>query len=328
MDAFSHLLLGFILSQALRLDGNLQLVLIVSSISLDIDGVSTSPEAAFRSHRGPLHSILAALLASTIVSLGYMIFMHLQTTALLVIPVSFAGFLSHVVLDMVTTGNMAALWPFSKRDFALNLTYYIDPTNLGALTIAALLAIYTRSDVSANRIVATATIAFLTASFGLRLYVKQAATKLIKRLDTDGASKIVALPTLRPDRWWIIRKTPFENEYSYEVYRIDPIYRRILSKDAVQSPYTSYSDPVEPPIDSPQKAVAHTRKDKRIGGSIEKFVLPKADVTTSSDRNTWQVFWYDAFTQGNKAKHRGIQANVRIDGTITIEARRSHGTRR
>jgi membrane-bound metal-dependent hydrolase YbcI (DUF457 family) len=322
MDALSHALLGFILGQALQLDRNLQLILIVSSISLDIDAVSIrSREAAFRSHRGPVHSILAALLASAVISLGYAIFMRLPTTALLsVTPICLTGALSHLILDLLTTGNMPALWPLSKRNLAFNLTHYIDPTILGALIVAALLTIYTRTDMSASWIVAAAAIAFLTISFGVRGYMKNMATKIVRGLGAGGASEIVSLPTLRPDRWWTVRKTPFESGCRYEIYRVDPFRNRILDKDTVESPYTHYSDPAEPPIDSPQKAVARSKKDKRISATVDKFVLPAVSITHSKE-DQWQVFWHDAFTYAVKREHRGILAHVRVDGTITIEAR-------
>jgi membrane-bound metal-dependent hydrolase YbcI (DUF457 family) len=329
MDALSHALLGFILGQALQLDGNLQLLLIVSSISLDIDAISIrSPEAAFRSHRGPVHSILAALLASALISAGYAIFMRLPTTALFsVILICLTGVFSHLIIDLPATGNMAALWPFSKRNFAFNLTYFLDPTLLAALLVAALILIYTKTDASAIQLVAGSALAFLALNFGARYYEKNAATKIVKGLDDGATSEIVSLPTIRPDRWWTIRKTPFESGRRYEIYRVDPFRNRILDKDSVESPYIDYKGPAEPPIDSPQKAVACSKKDKRISASVDKFVLPAVSVTSSKEDDTWQVFWHDAFTYAVKREHRGILAHVRVDGTITTEARWSLTTR-
>jgi len=328
MDALSHVLISFILGQALQLDGNLQLLLIVSSISLDVDAISIrSPEAAFRFHRGPVHSILAALVASALISAGYAVFMHLPTTALLsVVLICHIGVFSHLILDLPATGNMAALWPLSKRNLAFNLTYYIDPTTLGALATAALLMIYARTDISTSRIVAGAAIAFLILSFGARCYMKNAATKIIRALDANVSSEILSLPTHRPDRWWAFRRTRFENGYRYDAYQVYSIRNKILNKGTIESPYISYSGPVEPPIDSPQKAAACSKKDKRVSNSIEKFTLPAVDVTFSDDRETWQVFWYDAFTYANKEERQGILVNVRINGTITVNARWAHET--
>jgi hypothetical protein len=134
------------------------------------------------------------------------------------------------------------------------------------------------------------------------------------------------LPTLRPDRWWTVRKTPFENGYRYETYRIDSVHNKILGKGTVESPYLGYSGPVEPPIDSPQKAVACSKRDKSISDSIEKFVLPAVDVASSDNGDRWHTFWYDAFIYANKGERRGILANVSTDGTIIVEPRWTNTT--
>ena len=325
MDALSHALLSFILGKALQLDINLQLLLLVSSISLDIDAISIrNPEAAFRTHRGPVHSLLAALIATAIISLGYTVFTSLPTSSLLsVFPICFTGAFSHLILDLFTTGNMTALWPISKRNLALNLTHYIDPTTLGALVTAALTAALAKTDASTSRIVAVAAVAFLTANYAARCYMKNTATKIIRALDASVISEVVSLPTLRPDRWWTIRKTPFRNGYRYEAYQIDSVHKGVLSKDTIESPYINYFGPVELPIDSPQKAVARAKRDKRISSSIEKFLLPAVKVTPF-DQETWKTFWYDASTKPSKQESRGIQATVKTDGTITIDSHWTH----
>ncbi len=323
MDVFSHALLGFILGQALQLDPNLQLVLIVSSISLDIDALSIrSREAAHRSHRGPLHSILAAIAASLLIATGYTILMRPPIqTIFTVVPICFTGLSSHLLLDLFTTGSMTALWPFSRKNFALNLTHFFDPTLLGALILAALLIIYTKTDVNLIHILAAAAFAFLALILGVRHYEKNRATNFVKGLDKGTDSEIVSLPTIRPDRWWTVRKTPFENGYRYEIYRVDSAHNKILGKDSVESPYINYSGPAQPPIDSPAKAIAYSKKDRRINAFVDKFLMPAASITPSNQDNTWKVFWYDAFTHTSKRERQGILAHVRTDGTITIETR-------
>jgi membrane-bound metal-dependent hydrolase YbcI (DUF457 family) len=327
MDALSHALLGFIAGQALQLDPNLQLLLIISSVSLDIDALSLqSPEAAFRTHRGPLHSILAAIAASLLIATGYTIFMRLPVASLeSVVLICLAGLLSHIFLDVFTIGTMTALWPFSRRNFALNLTHFLDPTLLAALLVAALFITYTKTDVSAVQLVTGATLAFLALNLGARYYEQKRAAKIVIRLD-GATSETMSLPTVRPDRWWTIKKTPFESGYHYEIYRVDPFRNRILEKDTVESTYTRYNGPAEPPIDSPEKAVACSKKDKRISAAVDRFVLPAVSVTHSKEDDMWQVFWHDAFTYAVKREHRGILAHIKVDGTITTEARWPHTT--
>lgn len=248
--------------------------------------------------------------------------MRLPITSLVsVVPICLAGLLSHIFLDVFTTGSITALWPFSRRNLAFNLSHFLDPTLLVALLVAALIIIYTKTDASAIQLVAGSALAFLALNFGARCYEKKAATKIVKGLDDGATSEIVSLPTIRPDRWWTIRKTPFESGRRYEIYRVDPFRNRILDKDSVESPYIDYKGPAETPIDSPQKAVACSKKDKRISASVDRFVLPAVSVTHSKEDDTWQVFWHDAFTYAVKREHRGILAHVRVDGTITMEAR-------
>jgi hypothetical protein len=153
----------------------------------------------------------------------------------------------------------------------------------------------------------------------LRYCEKNAATKILKGLGNGVAAEIISLPTLRPDRWWTIQKTQFESGYSYEIYLIDSIGKRILGKDSVESPYAGYNGPAEPPIDSPLKAAACSRRDKRISASIDRFLLPAVKITPSSNEETWQVLWYDAFARASRGKHRGISADIKIDGTITVD---------
>ena len=323
MDVFSHALLGFILGQALQLDTTLQLVLIVSSISLDIDALSIrSREAAFRSHRGPLHSVLAAIAASLLIATGYTISMRLPIqTVLTVVPICLMGLSSHLLLDLFTTGSMTALWPFSRRNFSLNLTHFFDPTFLGALILAALLIIYTKTDVNLTQIIAAVAVALLALSLGVRYYEKNRAANIVRGLDNGVASEILSLPTIRPDRWWAVRKTPFENGYRYEIYQIDSTHNKILGKDSVESPYINYSGPAQPPIDSPAKAIAYSKEDRRINAFADKFLLPAASITPSNQDSSWEVFWYDAFTHASKGERQGILVHVRVDGTITIETR-------
>ncbi|UCC28421.1 MAG: metal-dependent hydrolase [Candidatus Bathyarchaeota archaeon] len=325
MDVLSHALLGFIIGQALQLDTSLQLVLIASSISLDIDALSIrGREAAFRSHRGPLHSILAAIAASLLIATGYTILMHRpMPTVFTVVPICFAGLSSHLLLDLFTTGNMTALWPFSRKNLALNLTHFFDPIFLGALILAAFLIINTKTDVNHIQTIATVAVAFLALGLGVRHYEKNRTANFVKGLDKGTAFEIVSFPTIRPDRWWSVKKIPFENGYRYEIYRIDSAHNKILGKDSVESPHIDHTGPAQPPIDSPRKAIACSKRDKRVKASVDKFLLPAASITLSNEDSTWEVFWYDVFTHIGKEESHGILARIKVDGKITIETRQT-----
>lgn len=251
--------------------------------------------------------------------------MRLPATILLsVIPICLTGLLSHLLLDVSTTGGITPLWPFSRKNVALNLTYFIDPTIIGTLLIAVLTIISLKTDITTIQIVVALVAMFLALTSGVRYYMKNAATKIIKGLDNGAATEIVSVPTLRPDRWWTIKKTLFENGHHYEIYRIDSIRKKILDKDNVESPYAGYSGSVEPPIDSLLKAAAYSKRDKRIRASIDKFLLPEVEITPLNNGEMWHVFWYDAFTYKSRGERRGITADVKTDGTITVDASWTH----
>jgi hypothetical protein len=234
-----------------------------------------------------------------------------------VIPVCFAGLFSHLFLDLLTTGNMTILWPFSRRNFALNLTHFVDPAFLGALLTGALLIVYKRTDVSVIQIVAVAVLAFLVLSLGARCYERNAAIRIIKGSDVGAASEIMSLPTIRPDKWWTIRKTPFESGYNYEISQVDSIRRKILNKSNVESPYANFNGPTGPPIDSPQKAVACSKRDKKISAYLAKLLIPAVSVVALDHGNAWEVLWYDLSNVTKRREPRGISVRVTEDGTVT-----------
>jgi len=170
-----------------------------------------------------------------------------------------------------------------------------------------------KNNVTMVQIVAIMAIALLIVNFGVRYYKRDAAIETVKGLNVNADSKVMSLPTLRPDRWWVVVKTQFENGCNYEIYSVDSIGNKILSHNSVKSPFIDYHGLAKPPIDSPQEAVAFSRRDGRVSAFIEKSRLPAVNVTLSDEGNAWQVFWYDVFTQLSEGVFRGITIKVEID---------------
>lgn len=318
MDPLSHGLLGFVLGQALGLDGNAQIILILSSVVLDIDAISIPGwEASFRFHRGPLHSILGAILASLTISTAYTALLRFPATVFMpILLVCLGGSFSHVFLDLLTIGNVAVLWPFSSKRVAFDLTHFVDPIFFAVLLPASILTVHVSNEVKVIYMITIVAIVLLTVNFGLRYYERDAAIETIKGLN-DADFKIVPLPTFRPDRWWVAAKKPFENGYRYEIYKVDSIGNKILSHSTVESPFVDYRDPAEPPIDSSQKAIACSKRDNQVSAFIEKSRLPAVNATLLDNGKTWHVFWYDLFTQLSERVSRGIIVKVHFNGRIT-----------
>jgi hypothetical protein len=208
---------------------------------------------------------------------------------------------------------MAVLWPFSNRKIAFDLTYFVDLIFLGVVLLTSIFIVYVKNDV---KLIQTATIlatVLLTVNFGVRYYERDSAIETVKGLNPDIDSKVVPLPTLRPDRWWVAIKTPFENGYCYQIYSVDSLDNRILNKRTVKSPFVDYRGQAEPPVDSVQEAIAYSRRDKRVSAFIEKSRLPAVNVTLSDGGSTWQVFWYDVFIHLSEGVCRGITVKIEID---------------
>jgi len=314
MDLFSHGLLGFVFGQALRLNPGAQTILIISSAILDIDAIRTRRSAWFQFHRGPLHSFLGATLVSLAISTAYAVLVRLAAEGFIsIVLICIGGSFSHIFLDLLTPRSMAVLWPFSNRKIAFDLTHFVDPIVLGVLLLASISIVYVKNDVQLIQIATIVATVLLTANFGVRYYGRTSAIETVKRLNLDINPKVVSLPTLRPDRWWVAVKTPFENGYCYEIYSVASLGNKILSKRTVKSPFVDYRGQAEPPVDSLQEAVACSKRDKQVCAFIEKSRLPAAKVTFSDDGGTWQVFWYDVFTHLSEGVFRGVTVRIEMD---------------
>ncbi|UCE29376.1 MAG: metal-dependent hydrolase [Candidatus Bathyarchaeota archaeon] len=313
MDLFSHGLLGFVFGQALQLDTNVQIILIISSVILDIDAVHTRRSVWLQFHRGPMHSLFSATLISLAIGTTYSFLLHFSAEVFIpIFLICLGGSFSHILLDLLTPRSLAVLWPFSNEKVVFDLTSFFDPIFLGVLLPTSIF-VYMVDDLSIIRIVMVVANVLFALNFGVRYFERDAAIETVKRLNVDADSKVVPLPTLRPDRWWVAVKTQSENRYNYEIYNVDSIGNKILSHSRVESPFIDYRNLTERPTNSPQKAVAFSKRDKRVGAFIEQSRLPAVNVTLSDDGGTWQVFWYDVFMQLSEGAFKGITIKVEID---------------
>jgi membrane-bound metal-dependent hydrolase YbcI (DUF457 family) len=183
MDLFSHALLGFIVGQALLSDTNAQIILIISSVILDIDAISIPGwEANFKFHRGRVHSILGAILVSLSIGAVCTVLIRLPAKGFIsIVLICLGGSFSHIFLDLLTTGRMAILWPFSSKKIAFNLTHFVDPIFLGVLLLASVLIVYAKNDVRIIQIITIVTIVLLTVNFGVRYFERDTGTRIINR---------------------------------------------------------------------------------------------------------------------------------------------------
>lgn len=323
MDSISHILFGFVLGHALRLDKKERIILIITCVLPDFDAISlvNGWEAFFQFHRGPLHSFFFAVLASLAIGIVYISLVRVQQRTffpvkkfLLIVLICLAGLFSHLFLDLCTPWTTHVLWPFSNEQITLDLTSFFDPLFLAAIFLASAFIAYTKN-AKKVQMVAVAALLLIAVDFGVRYYEKGAAVQTVKGI-YGYTTEVMSVPTYRPDRWWVVLTTPYEDGYTYELYYVDSIHKTIVNSLTMESSFIHYDGLVEPPIDSPQEAVAYSKRDEKVKAFIEKSRLPAVDVTF--DQGVWHVFWYDAFSEVSGRVSQGIVADVGTDGTLTV----------
>lgn len=311
MDLISHGLLGYVIGKGLKLDKATHVVLIVSCVAPDIDSISIIAgwEALFQFHRGITHTFLFAVLASVVITVVYAVVTKpSQKKGLLILLVCVGGTFSHLFLDLLTPWEMAVLWPFLDDMIAYDITYFFDPVFFVTFFLASLFVYKKNKNV---RIIMVIAVVVVLLNFGVRYYERESA------IDTVASgTDVMALPTIRPDKWWVVEKVVDKRGYVYHVYGVDSINARVLDETVVESQYTLHSEPVEFPIDSPQEAVAYSRQNQKVKSYIKASRLPAAKVEYTN--GVWHVFWYDVFSQLSGGVSRGLMVTVEMNGTLTV----------
>ena len=299
------------MGQGLHLDRKKHIFFIIASVFPDFDSISLIGgfDAWHQFHRGPVHSFPAILLASLVLTIIYHVVVHPPRRELSVFTLCCGGMSGHLILDLLTPWKIPFFWPFSGEKISFNLTFFFDIVFFIVFFIAVLLMLQYRTQKKA-RVIMMSAILLVSINFGIRYYERNAA------LDTIGVCKgeIIPMPTLRPDRWWIFVMTPSDSGYTYDIYEVDSFSRKILIKKTVESPFTGYSGPVTLPLDSPEEAVAYSRKDKTVKAYVDGLYLPA--VTVSYTDGIWNLFWYDVSTGVIGNFSGGISVIIDEDGTI------------
>lgn len=313
MDLISHGLLGLVFGRGFHLDKPYRILLIISCVIPDIDSISIVAgfEAVFQYHRGPTHSFLAVLLIPLAISAVYAGFKRLSAKEFrLIFLICLCGISSHVILDLITPWSTEVLWPFSSEGISYDVTSIFDPIFSAILLLAFVFMKYLKN-VRPTHIIVVLVIVSIFTDFGVRYYEKGEAIDTAKEVRDNI---VMSLPTARPDRWAVATKIMGENGFTYEIYDIDSVHHRILSTTTVESLFTEYYL-VEPPIDSPEKAVAYSQRDEKVKAFIGKARLPA--VTATAGNGVWHVFWFDASTSYGEME-TGMKVTVGIDGTLVV----------
>jgi inner membrane protein len=142
MDSLSHALIGIAIAglsgHPLSFYDPIYLAAILGAQAPDFDIIAQvkGKFSYLRQHRAFSHSIPGLILWSIMISTGLSIFMP-QTTLLTLLGWSFAGCLSHILIDYFNTHGAAILWPIRKERKSLQLLNVFDP-----ILLVLLLSIY------------------------------------------------------------------------------------------------------------------------------------------------------------------------------------------
>lgn len=309
MDSFSHAFIGFVAGRGLiKKYGTL---LVISCVILDVDSVSLIGgwETFLQFHRGPLHSLVGAVVVSLVMGAVYALIKHLPKKEIFtVFLVCFSGCLSHIFLDLLTPWSIPVLWPVSQQEVVFTITHFFDPVFFVILLIASVITVLKSG--KKGKIVMISALFLISIYFGVRFYGRESALAVT---DADA----VVFPTFRPDRWWVITKTLHENGYVYKVHHVDAFNRTVISTTSIETPFLDCA-PGVPPLDSPQKAVGYSKTNEQVAVFIEHARLPA--VTVHREENVWEVFWYDVFSSLSGGASRGLLIRIDSDGTVlTVE---------
>jgi membrane-bound metal-dependent hydrolase YbcI (DUF457 family) len=317
MDLISHGLVGIVIGKGLNLDKKSSVLFVAACILPDFDGVSIlgGIDAVFQYHRGVTHSIVGVIVGSAILGSLYLLMTvrspdFKKKKVLIMFSLFLAGAFGHLFLDLLTPWSMAVLWPFSDARAVFDITSFFDPVFFAVFLSATIIGYY-RKDKKTWKALSVVSLCLVAAFFGIRYYEKGVA---ISTVEEQTGEEGFGLPTSLPYLWSVVVQTEDEKVWTYHIYTVNSLSQKIVETRTVETPPLTYTV-VEPPIDSPEKAVSYSRKDEKIQAFLAKARLP-AVVVTQAGEEKWQVLWYDAF-MGNETRRSGITALVGRDGTIT-----------
>ena len=313
MDFFSHALLGFVLGRALQLDKKVRYALIISCVFPDFDSVSLLAgwEVFSVAHRGPTHSFLGLILGSVVIAGVYAVIERPSLKEYrFVLLLCLAGSFSHIFLDILTPWSMAVWWPFSSVRIAYNVTFFFDPLFFGIILLASVGIILAKNSKKIQMITVCA-LFLIGLNFSFRYYEMGSAVDTVPVDHT--LSEVVPFPTVRPDKWLVSVVIPFNNGFIYDIYGVNSLSSTVLTKKTVETPYVN-SEVCEPPLDSPEKAIGYSKKDKKVQAFIERSFLPAVRATFNGD--VWVIYWFDAYNELSGGMSEGISITIDSSGTV------------
>lgn len=226
MDSLSHALIGIAVAglsgQPLSFHDPIYIATILGAQAPDFDIIAQvkGKFSYIRQHRAFSHSIPGLGLWSIIISMG-LYFLMPQTNFFLLLGWSFAGGLSHIVIDYFNTHGAAILWPFRKERKSLQLLNVFDP-----ILFVLLLSVYTLS--LTMFMLSCATFLIIGIYLAIRIALRKKARKNLGEIFyNQEIIQLTIMPSLKRILYWDF---VLETKQSYVVGQLGAVYPILETK--------------------------------------------------------------------------------------------------
>lgn len=201
MDSLTHALIGMAVAgfsgHDLSLYDPIYLATVLGAEAPDFDIIAqlNGKFSYIRQHRAFSHSIPGLIIWSVLISIILYFFMS-PTNLLSLFSWSFAGGLSHIMIDYFNTHGVALLWPFRKERKSLCLLNVIDP-----ILLVLMMGLYSLNLTMTQLSIGTF---FIIAIYILlRILLRSKARKQLTNLfDSQKIIQISVMPALKRILFW------------------------------------------------------------------------------------------------------------------------------
>ena len=317
MDPITHGLASYVLKRAAfpRLARPVTLAMLVAGTIGDIDGQSAhlGPSAFLAFYRTCLHSLLAAVLFSLLVTLPFLLrkphSAEKQTSPPLIFLAALCASVLHLLMDVCQSTGVELFWPFSSRRFALDWVARLDLWVMGILLAGVLLPtlsglvtdeIGAKSKGPKGRIGASVALAVMLLYFGARAILHSSAVAAAQSRAYRGESprRVAAFAESgSPFRWHGI----IETESALHEVEVEAGAAAKFDPDSAR---TSYKPEPSPALDAARSTAVARR-------FLQAARFPKASVEKTPEG--FQITLRDfPYTRDARSGFR-VQATIYTD---------------
>ncbi|MEN6566625.1 MAG: metal-dependent hydrolase [Veillonellales bacterium] len=220
MDTLSHTLIGIAVAglsgQPATVNDPVYIATLLGAQAPDFDIIALlrGNLAYLKQHRAFSHSFPGLALWSALITIAIHLFMP-QSSLLTVFSWAYIGGISHIGIDYFNTHGAAILWPFRADRKSVQLLNVFDP-----ILLSLMLLLYAGDFTPVG--LASATLATIIVYIGLRLYLRQQATKwLTANFAAHTVSRITVMPALKRLFFWDF---VLETDVRYFIGQISAFY--------------------------------------------------------------------------------------------------------